>query len=80
MNIFLNLIKSVISSIVLFFVRIALFNGELTPYFILVILCGVIIGLLITIYRKLIEIIKGNSGQVEVEWKKTIQYRLTIVS
>ena len=60
MNIFLNLIISVISSIVLFFVMIALFNGELTPYFIIVILCGVIIGLLITIYRKLIEIHKSK--------------------
>ena len=39
---------------------IAVFNGELTPYFIIVILCGVIIGLLITIYRKLIEIHKNK--------------------
>lgn len=57
---FLNIIISVVSIIILFFAAVAGLNGDLTPYLIIVILCGVIIGLLITIYKKLIEIQKNK--------------------
>lgn len=54
----LNILLSVIASIALFLALVAVLNGDLAPYFIIVILCGVIIGLLITIRKKLIEIQK----------------------
>lgn len=60
MNIFLNVIISVVATVILFFIGIAVLNGDLTPYFIIVIFCGVIIGLLITIYKKLIEMQKNK--------------------
>lgn len=61
MNIFLNVIISVVATVILFFTAIALLDGDLTPYFIIVIFCGVIIGLLGAIYKKLIEIQKINN-------------------
>lgn len=54
----LNILLSVIASIALFFILVAVLNGDLAPYFIIIILCGVIIGLLITIYKKLIQMQK----------------------
>lgn len=58
LNIFLNIIISVVFTVFIFFIGLVIFNGDLTPYFINVVFCGVIIGLLITIYIKLIEIQK----------------------
>lgn len=60
LNIFLNIIISVVFTVFIFFIGLVIFNGDLTPYFINVVFCGVIIGLLITIDRKLIEIQKSK--------------------
>lgn len=60
LNIFLNVMISVVATVILFFIAITVLNGDLTPYFIIVVFCGVIIGLLITIYKKLIEMQKNK--------------------
>lgn len=53
MKIFLTIFSCVLGSIIFFSIGFAILNGDLTPYFLNTILCGVIIGILVSIYNKM---------------------------
>lgn len=53
MKILLNLVLGIGISVILFFLLLFIFNGDSAPFFIIVILIGIVLGMQITVLHEI---------------------------